>query len=191
MAKLSNVVDVAAKAIGWDVGEVRHYARRAREGGELTSTGARGNAAANAITRDASNILIACMSATYAKDAPARIRECRDMIPGRVFNDDEIQLTFTADATWVSTDVAHKNGYSPQTESNKYNFNVYINTRNALLENGDGSKQKFVQAHVLRLPFELGGLAEAKNFGSAIDYLIDLAVSGDLHREGADNLADF
>ncbi|HEV7371108.1 hypothetical protein, partial [Arenibaculum sp.] len=111
MAKLSQIVDALAGAIWWEPGEVRHFARRAREGGELTSTGARGNAAPDATSRDAASLIIAVAAATYAKDAARVIKDYRRFSlakkpdgKGRVFHH--------IDAAWVPVKEAEAHGYS-------------------------------------------------------------------------------
>ncbi|CAO3425763.1 hypothetical protein [Azospirillum argentinense] len=152
MVKVTRLGDILAEAIGWDVGEVRHYSRRAREGGELTSTGARGNAAPDATPRDAASLIMAVLGATYAKDAAIVIQQCRAY--GK------------ANGTFRVPDIAKV----PESADGEF-----IEKHNALrYKEGEVSKG----IYVYRLPKEYQWMLGADTFGDALDGLMNMAASG-------------
>jgi len=92
MAKLSQLMDRVAEAIGAEPGEVRQFGRHAREGGMLSSSGARGLAAPDATSRDAANLIIAILGSAFAKDAAKTIEECRKLGAEQLVSFDSVKL---------------------------------------------------------------------------------------------------
>ena len=93
MATLSDLTSNLARVTGLPEATVFAYGRFAREGGKIEQKG-RGRGAATMTVKDAANLLIAVAGTPVTREAPAAVRDFRNMTGLVYFARDDLEPTF-------------------------------------------------------------------------------------------------